>query len=215
MLVLTLWTMANSYPSYSRRTGSLETMGNYVFLPHLTSVHIEVIEYMTSSSFINALRRLIAIRGYVKEFRSDRGTNFIGSTDHLGVDVINVENGPIKRFLLDQGSVWIFNPPYASHMGGAWERMIGLMRRILDTMLMDQAVKVLTHEILTAFRAEVSAILNSQPLVRTSSDPDYPLIRTPYTLLTLKTVKGGEPLGPFNEKDAYIYCPVEKSSTPS
>ena len=88
-------------------------------------------------------------------------------------------------------------------MGGAWERMIGLMRRILDTMLMDKAVKVLTHEILTTFLAEVSTIINSRPLVRTSSDPDYPLIRTPYTLLTLKTDKGGEPLGPFNEKDAY------------
>ena len=97
------------------------------------AVHIEVIEDMTSSSFINALRRFTAIRGHVKECRSERGTNFIGSTDHLGVDVINIENGPIKRFLLDQRSVWIFSPPYASHMGGAWERMIGLTRRILDT----------------------------------------------------------------------------------
>ena len=173
------------------------------------AVHIEVIEDKTSSS----LRRFIAIRGHVKEFRSDRGRNFIGSTDHLGVDVINVENGPIKRFLLDQRSVWISNPPYASHMGGTWESMISLMRRILDTILMDKAVKVLTQEILTTFLADVSAIMNSRPLVCTSSDPDYPLIRTPYTLLTLKTDKGREPLGPFNEKDAYIA--QWKSSTPS
>ncbi|XP_056016958.1 uncharacterized protein LOC130053620 [Ostrea edulis] len=167
------------------------------------AVHMEVIEDMTSSSFINALRRFIAIRGHVKEFRSDRGTNFIGSTEHLGVDVINIEDGPIKRFFLDQRSVWIFNPPHASHMGGAWERMIGLTRRILDTMLMDKAVKALTHEILTTFLAEASAIINSRPLVLTSSDPEYPLILTPNTLLTLKTDKGGEPLGPFSEKDAY------------
>ncbi|XP_056020363.1 uncharacterized protein LOC125680242 [Ostrea edulis] len=167
------------------------------------AVHMEVIEDMTSSSFINALRRFIAIRGHVKEFRSDRGTNFIGSTEHLGVDVINIEDGPIKRFFLDQRSVWIFNPPHASHMGGGWERMIGLTRRILDTMLMDKAVKALTHEILTTFLAEASAIINSRPLVPTSSDPEYPLILTPYTLLTLKTDKGGEPLGPFSEKDAY------------
>ena len=56
------------------------------------AVHIEVIEDMTSSSFINALRRFTAIRGHVKECRSERGTNFIGSTDHLRVDVINIEN---------------------------------------------------------------------------------------------------------------------------
>ena len=93
------------------------------------AVDVEVIKDMTSSSFINALRRFTAITGHVKECRSERGTNF----DHLEVDVINIENGPIKRFLLDQRSVWIFSPPYASHMGGAWERMIGLTRRILDT----------------------------------------------------------------------------------
>ena len=88
-------------------------------------------------------------------------------------------------------------------MGAAWERMIGLTRRILNTMLMDKAVKVLTHEILTTFLAEASAIINLRPLVPTSSDPGYPLILTPYTLLTLKTDKGEEPLGPFNERDAY------------
>ena len=110
-------------------------MGNdgKIMFSCLTSraVHIEVIEDMTSSSFVNVLRRFIATRGHVKEFRS-------GSTDHLGVDAINVENEPKKRFLLDQRSVWIFNPPYASQIGGAWERMIRLMRRILDTMLMDK-----------------------------------------------------------------------------
>ena len=88
-------------------------------------------------------------------------------------------------------------------MGGAWERMIGLTRRILNVMLMDKAVKVLTHEILTTFLVEASAIINSRPLVPASSDPEYPYILTPYTLLTLKTDKEGEPLGPFNEKDAY------------
>jgi hypothetical protein len=100
-----------------------------------------VIEDMTSSSFINALRRFIAIRGHVKEFRSDQGTNFIGSTEHLGVDVINVKDRHIKVFFINQRSAWIFNPHHASHMGGAWERMIGLTRRILDTMLMDKTVK--------------------------------------------------------------------------
>lgn len=45
------------------------------------AVHIEVLEEMSSSSFINALRRFTAIRGNVKLFRSDRGTNFLGAMD--------------------------------------------------------------------------------------------------------------------------------------
>ena len=68
---------------------------------------------------------------------------------------------------------------------------------------MDKALTVLTHEILTTFLVEASAIINSRPLVPNSSEPEYPLILTPYTLLTLKTDIGGEPLGPWGEKDAY------------
>ncbi len=39
----------------------------------IRAVHIELVEEMTSSAFINALRRFIAFRGNVLEFRSDRG----------------------------------------------------------------------------------------------------------------------------------------------
>jgi hypothetical protein len=47
----------------------------------LASYKIESIirlEEMSTSSFINELRRFMAIRGKVKEFFSDRGTHFIG-----------------------------------------------------------------------------------------------------------------------------------------
>lgn len=55
-------------------------------------VHIELIEEMTTSSFINALRRFTSIRGKVKEFYSDRGTNFIGGTRELGINAVFVED---------------------------------------------------------------------------------------------------------------------------
>ncbi|VDI17593.1 Hypothetical predicted protein [Mytilus galloprovincialis] len=59
------------------------------------------------------------IRGQVKIFRSDRGTNFIGAIDDLKIDSINVEDGPFKNFLYNSGTTWIFNPPHSSHMGGS------------------------------------------------------------------------------------------------
>jgi hypothetical protein len=49
------------------------------------AVHIEVIEEMSTSFFINALRRFMDIRGKVKEFFSDRGTHFIGGAKQLGI----------------------------------------------------------------------------------------------------------------------------------
>lgn len=50
------------------------------------AVHLEVIESMSTSSFINALRRFLSIRGPVKHLRSDRGTNFIGACRELQVN---------------------------------------------------------------------------------------------------------------------------------
>ena len=44
----------------------------------IRAIHIEVIEELSSSAFINALCIFVAIRGKVKQFRSDRGTNFVG-----------------------------------------------------------------------------------------------------------------------------------------
>ena len=68
------------------------------------AVHIEVRDSMSSSAFINALRRFIAIRGKVNIFRSDRGTNFVGAMDDLGVDRLNVENNALREFFDNVGT---------------------------------------------------------------------------------------------------------------
>ncbi|XP_025764213.1 uncharacterized protein LOC109202672 [Oreochromis niloticus] len=45
----------------------------------IRAVHIEVVESLDTSSFINAFRRFLAVRGPVKTVRSDRGTNFVSA----------------------------------------------------------------------------------------------------------------------------------------
>lgn len=80
------------------------------------AVHIELVEEMSSSAFINAVIRFTSVRGKVKIFRSDRGTNFVGAVDDLKIDAINVEDGPFKNHLYNSGTVWKFNSPHSSHM---------------------------------------------------------------------------------------------------
>ena len=147
------------------------------------AVHIELVESMSSSSFINALRRFIGLRGNVTEFRSDQGTNFIGATEDLGIETIR---GPVKNFLDQSRIKWIFNAPHSSHMGGVWERMIGITRRILDALLLGPKGKNLTHEVLSTLMVEVSAIINSRPITSISNDPDMPFILSPAVLLNQK-----------------------------
>ncbi|XP_021358095.1 uncharacterized protein LOC110453467 [Mizuhopecten yessoensis] len=166
-------------------------------------IHIEVVEELSSSSFINSLRRFISLRGPVREFRSDCGTNFVGATGELGMNTINIEDQDIGSFLVHHKVVWKFNPPHASHMGGAWERMIGLVRRILDSMLCEVQGKQLTHEVLCTLMAEVCAIINSRPITSVSSDPDSPTILSPSALITQKVNEDEEPFEELGIKDMY------------
>ncbi|CAN2391782.1 zinc finger [Pristimantis euphronides] len=151
----------------------------------ISAIHIEVIESLDTSSFINALRRFIAIRGPIKHIRSDRGANFVGTAKELGI-LSNLNCKAIERFLSAQSCTWTFNPPHSSHMGGAWERMIGVVWRILDSTLLQAGITRLTHESLSTFLVEAVAIINARPLVPIANNPEEPIMLTPATLLTQK-----------------------------
>lgn len=127
--------------------------GTDVYLFNTQSGSLEVIEEMSSSCFINALRRFLSLRGPVK-IRSDRGTNFIGAAEEMRVNTIKVEGGPVQQFLDKSYITWIFNVPHSSHMGGVWEGVIGMTRKILDSMLLESSGKPLTHETLATFLCE-------------------------------------------------------------
>lgn len=161
------------------------------------AVHIEVIETLSASSFINALRRFFSIRGPAAQIRSDRGTNFTGASKELNLE----DDADMQRYLQDQQCTWIFNPPHASHMGGAWERLIGVARRILDSMFLQQRFSSLTHEVLVTLMAEVCAIMNARPLLPVSTDPENPLILTPSMLLTQRTGAPSSPPPDFGKAE--------------
>ncbi|XP_062600609.1 uncharacterized protein LOC134262251 [Saccostrea cucullata] len=165
------------------------------------AIHIEVIEELTSGAFINALRRFIAVHGQITQFRSDRGTNFIGAVNDLDIDAELIENGPVSKFLSDSRIVWKFNPPHAPHMGGAWERLIGVSRKILNAMLLDHRLKDITHDVLIMLMAEVCAFVNNRSLTDVSSDPEAPILLTPSMLLTMKTKQDTVCFPSFGTKD--------------
>ncbi len=165
--------------------------------------HIELIQSLDTSSFINALRRFLAIRGPVTQFRSDFGTNFVGAQTELNAAMNQMNKMDIEAYLAHKGSEWVFNPPHASHAGGIWERMIGITRRILDSMLSELASKRKTHEVLSTLMAEVSAIVNNRPLIPVPNDPEAPEILTPSKLLTQKPTALTTTPGQFTSKDLH------------
>ena len=77
-------------------------------------------------------------------------------------------------------------------MGGAWERIIGIACRKL--------VLLVSHEVFTTLIAEVMAIMNSQPIVPVSMNPEMPAALTPVMLLTEHIETTTAPPGDFNSK---------------
>lgn len=93
------------------------------------AIPIEVLESMDMSSFICALRRFFALRGPVSNLRCDRWTSFIGGKSELEVALREIDQCKVEGYVNNQGCKWIFNPPHASHFGGASECQIGTIRR--------------------------------------------------------------------------------------
>ncbi len=52
------------------------------------------------------------------------------------------------------------NSTHSSHMGGLWECLNGITRRILDSVFLQLKTR-LTHEVLCTLMAEVTAISNA------------------------------------------------------
>ncbi len=145
-------------------------------------VHIEVASSSDTESFINALRHFTARRGQVRELRSDNGTNFVGAERELRKAM--GQWNQVHDVMLQKGIQWSFNPPAGSHHGGAWERLIRSVRKVLNSTL---KVQNLDEESLHTVFCEIEAILNSRPITKASLDPNDLEALTPNHLLLLKT----------------------------
>nr|XP_055045825.1 uncharacterized protein LOC129431793 [Misgurnus anguillicaudatus] len=167
------------------------------------AVHIELLNDMTTDSFINALRCFIAIRGTVQQLRSDQGSNFVGAKNALKVALKEMDTERIKTFLAERQCEFVMNAPHASHVGGVWERQIRTVRSVLNSLLA-QHPGILDDPSLRAFLYEAMAIVNSRPLtVDCLNDPKSLRPITPNHLLTLKSVTALPPPGEFVKEDVY------------
>ena len=170
------------------------------------AIHIEVAVSLSTDSFINALRRFLAIRGPIRLLRSDCGTNFIGLKSEQMRAGEEFDKNRIKEFLLQKGCDYIeykMNVPKASHMGGAWERQIRTVRNILNALLKTNSSQ-LDDDSLRTLMYEVSAIVNSRPLTTDNvNDPLSLKPLSPNQILTFKSEVLLPPPGDFDESDLY------------
>ena len=169
------------------------------------AVHVETVNSLTTDSYINALRRFIAVRGSVEFMRSDNGSNMIGAERELKRAYDSMNLGKVKSFLLNQSIECEFihfnmHVPHASHFSGSWERQIRSIRRVL-TVVLKNSDGQLDDESLRTFLCETCAIINSRPLTVESLGDVNSL--TPITPNHLLTSKSQSPPGSFPDEALY------------
>ncbi|KAL6479864.1 hypothetical protein MHYP_G00108970 [Metynnis hypsauchen] len=167
------------------------------------AVHIEMLEDVTTDAFINALRCFIAIRGAVRQIRSDQGTNFVGAKNELTKTLKEVDKDRLTAYLAEKQCDFTMNVPDASHMGGVWERQIRTVRSVLSWVLSQSAGR-LDDASLRTFFYEAMSIVNSRPLTTDNiNDPKGLEPLTPNHLLTMKACVPLPPPGKFVAEDLY------------
>ncbi|UYV70988.1 hypothetical protein LAZ67_8001340 [Cordylochernes scorpioides] len=140
------------------------------------AIHLELCTSLTTETFIGAMRRFVARRGRPSTIYSDNGLNFVGCKNLFSSLDWNkiVEYGAITRIS------WKFNPPTACWWGGFWERMIGIVKQLLRSVLGSARV---TNEELQTLLCDVEAVVNNRPLTYVSEDDDELAPLTPNKLI--------------------------------
>lgn len=140
------------------------------------AVRFELLSKISTDSFLQALKRFCSRNGRPKVIYSDNGSNFVGfdnSCSHLDWKLIS-EYSSAKRI------TWHFNPPSAPWWGGWWERLIGILKKLLRRVLGRASVD---YETLQTLLCDVERVMNSRPLTYLSDDPQDLTALTPSMFL--------------------------------
>ena len=85
------------------------------------AIHLDIIEDLSTSTFVRCLKRFTARRGLPHKFLSDNGKTFKAAARFL--DLLLKDN-TIKEYLAIKGSQWVFDVEQVPWWGGMFKRMV-------------------------------------------------------------------------------------------
>lgn len=163
----------------NQRKGLLNKVYVCIFVCFVTkAVHLEIVDDMTSESFISTLKRFFARRGKSARIYSDNAQTFVGANREIKrlAESANTPDDKLNQFLVSEEITWKFLPPRAPNFGGLWEAGVKSfkyhMKRVVGNMK-------LTYEEFLTITVQIECMLNSRPLVPLSTDDVEVEVLTP------------------------------------
>lgn len=159
------------------------------------AIIIEIAHSLSTDSCIMALQNCFARRGTPVQIISDRGTNFVGASKELKDALVLIDSEKLAAEFTTPSTTWKFNPPASPHMGGAWERMIQTIKKILMEI---KPKRSFTDEVLRNVMIKIENIVNSRPLTHVPVDDASSPALTPNHFL-VGSSNGSKPLVPYHD----------------
>ncbi|XP_054745591.1 uncharacterized protein LOC129249953 [Anastrepha obliqua] len=144
------------------------------------AIWIELVKDLSTDAFLGALKRFVATRGIPSCIWSDNATNFVGARNELN-DLRNLvlnENhrSAVNNYCISNGFDWRFIPPRSPHFGGLWEAAVKTAKQHLYRSV---GSSILGFDELRTLVCQITAIINSRPLVPLSENPEDLDVLTP------------------------------------
>jgi hypothetical protein len=146
------------------------------------AVHFEYTYLQETNHVINALQRFIARRGHCVAIYCDNGRSFEKADRELKKLYRAIDWGSLQRRMIELPAriEFKFNPSYAPHWGGVYERLVGSMKKALRATLGTERATI--EEFRTCL-CQAEAVVNSRPLTTISDDVRDPLPLSPAHLV--------------------------------
>ncbi|XP_062702256.1 uncharacterized protein LOC134285477 [Aedes albopictus] len=160
------------------------------------AVHVEVAHSLSTNSCVQCVRRFIGRRGAPAEIYTDNGTNFQGA-ERLLQEQLRGIHGELAATFTNTNTKWIFIPPAAPHMGGAWERMVRSVKSAMEAAYNND--RKLDDEGLETLVIEAESIVNSRPLTYLPLEAAETEALTPNHFLLGSSTGVRQPAVPFSD----------------